>query len=256
MRNFIKYISICLLVLFSFYYTNTVSKIVINNSDLMKNINDEKSKYESDFVNAQINEMYIIPGINGIKVDQLDSYYAMKQNDNYNKNLFVFREVKPQNSYYDHLDLIINKGNSLKNSVSLIVENNEDVINYLIKNHVAFDRLIDNSSFIVNAPYQQINNDFLHYEQVDKLLDKNKINTNICIVNNDNYELCKDYGKFLVKPTYVVNNQFLINKYVESGNIFYIEDDCSITRIKLLLKRIAFFKLKIVYLDYLISEDR
>ena len=51
----------------------------------MKSINEHKSKYEEQYVNAIIDNVYIIPGINGIEVDKLNSYYEMKKEDSFNK---------------------------------------------------------------------------------------------------------------------------------------------------------------------------
>ena len=78
MKRYLKIISISILVIFSFYYTNVVSTMFINKSELMKKINSYKSIYEESFVNAIINDEYIIPGINGISIDSLNSYYKMK----------------------------------------------------------------------------------------------------------------------------------------------------------------------------------
>jgi len=256
MKKIVKYISICLLVLFSFYYTNLVSQIFINNSPIMKSINEYKMEYEEQYVNAVINNTYIIPGINGIEVDKLNSYYEMKKEDAFNKDLFVLKEIKPETSYYNHLDLIITKGNPVKNSISILVNNNIDILKYLKNNKIVFNRLVDIQTVLETTYYQQINNDFLHYEEVEKVLDNNKNNTNICIVNNDNIEFCKDYGKYLVKPIIVKNNDYLIYKNIESGAILLIDDNLSLSKFKLLLKRISFLNLNIVYLDYLISESR
>ena len=256
MKKFVKYLSVCILVVFSFYYTNLVSKIFINNSPIMKSINEHKSKYEEQYVNAIIDNVYIIPGINGIEVDKLNSYYEMKKEDSFNKELFVLKEIKPKNSYYNHLDLIITKGNPIKNSLSIIVNNNYDILRYLKSNNITFNRLVDNKTVLEDMYYQPINNDFLHYEEVEKILDKNKINTNICIINNENIDFCKDYGKYLVKPMIVKSNNYLIYKDIEPGSIILIDDNLSLSKFKLLLKRISFLNIKIVYLDYLISESR
>ena len=198
MKKFIKYVSVFVLVIFSFYYTNIVSKIFINKSVLMQKIIDTKSSVEIPYINAEVYNNYVIPGINGIVVDELNSYYQMKKEESFNESLFVLKEQIPDNSYYNHLDLIINKGNPYKNSVSIIINNNDNIMNYLVNNKLVFNRLVDIKSINKSTLYKQINNDFLHYEEVDKILDNNKNNTNICIINDNNIEFCKSYGKYLV----------------------------------------------------------
>ena len=256
MKRIIKYISISLLVVFSFYYTNLVSKIFINNSPLMVSIINEQQNYEEKYINAQINDLYIIPGINGIEIDKLNSYYVMKKNDSFNKDLLVLKEIKPKDSYYDHMELIINKGNYIKNSISIIVQDNNEIINYLLDHKIAFSRMVDINTIKEKASYQQINNDFLHYEQVDKILDNNNINTNICIINKENIDTCRNYGKYLIEPTYILNNNDYSINNLSSGDIIMIGNSFSLTKLKLLLKRSSFLNLKIVYLDYLVSENR
>ncbi len=257
MKKFIKYLSIFILVLFSFYYTNLVSNIFINKSVLMQKIIDTKSSVEIPYVNAEINEEYIIPGINGIVVDEINSYYQMKKKESFNETLFVLKEKSPDNSYYNHTDLIINKGNPYKQSVSIILNNNKNIMNYLIKNKLVFNRLVDLKTIDNNVMYKQINNDFLHYEEVDKILDSNKDNTNICIVNNNNIDFCKSYGKYLVKPNIYLNNSnsFVIDN-ITSGDIIFIEDNYKLSFFKLLINHLAFNNLKLSYLDYQISESR
>ena len=257
MKKFIKYVSVFVLVIFSFYYTNIVSKIFINKSVLMQKIIDTKSSVEIPYINAEVYNNYVIPGINGIVVDELNSYYQMKKEESFNESLFVLKEQTPDNSYYNHLDLIINKGNPYKNSVSIIINNNDNIMNYLVNNKLVFNRLVDIKSINKNTLYKQINNDFLHYEEVDKILDNNKGNTNICIINDNNIEFCKSYGKYLVKPNiYLYNNNTQILDDITSGDIIYIAENYKLSFFKLLLKHLEFNNIKLSYLDYQISESR
>ena len=83
MKNFLSYLLVLILIVASFYYADKISSLVINKSSLMKEINNKKSNYEKEYVNAVITDNYIVPGVNGLKVNVLESYYNMKR-----ENLF------------------------------------------------------------------------------------------------------------------------------------------------------------------------
>ena len=65
MKNLFKYMGIALVLLVSFYYTEKMSKIVVNNSSLVKEINRNSKDYNVASVSAIIEDDYIIPGLNG-----------------------------------------------------------------------------------------------------------------------------------------------------------------------------------------------
>ncbi len=257
MKRVLKYLSVTLLVLFSFYYTNVVSKIFIEKSELMKQIKNYHLEYEKNYVNAVIVDNYIIPGINGIQIDDQSSYYVMKENNQFDKDLLVLKETTPYDSYYSHLDLIINKGNPAKNGVSIIVENNTDIINYALKKKIVINRLVDKKTVLNNSFYEQINHDFLHYEQVEKILDHNNINTNICIINDNEFDFCKSNGKYLVKPSiYLENQSKMLNENITAGDIIFLDNNYSLSKFKLLLLKVRTLNLRLMYLNELISESR
>ena len=254
MKKVFKYVSMVILVIFSFYYTNMVSNIYIDKSSLMLQINRQKAILETKSVNAIITDNYIIPGLNGLIIDSKSSYNAMKEHNTFDVNLIVLKEIIPKNSYNDHLDLIINKGNYLKKGVSIIINNNKNIVKYALDNSIKINVLVDKNSIMKSNDVLQINNDYLHYEEVDKILDKEKINFNICIINDNNYDTCKSYGKYLVKPSIILNNNS-INQSLSAGDIIYLSDDYSLVKFKLLLKQIEYNRLKVIFLDDMISES-
>ena len=78
MKDLFKFISILLLIIFSFYYSDKISTFIINKSNLMQQITNNEDKYYLKPINAIIDDINIIPGINGLKINKIDSYYKMK----------------------------------------------------------------------------------------------------------------------------------------------------------------------------------
>ena len=126
MKEIFKYIGLFFLIVFSFYYTDKISTMLIYKSDLMQEINNNKEKYEKDFVNAIIDQDNIIPGTNGIKINELDSYYRMKKNNAFSKTDLVYEEISPIISIENNKNLIISKGRESKQMVALLLNNNKE----------------------------------------------------------------------------------------------------------------------------------
>jgi len=257
MKNLFKYIGITAILLFSFYYTEKMSNIVINNSSLMLEINDNSGQYNVLPVSAIIEDDYIIPGLNGYSVNVLKSYNNMKFLDNFNSYYLEYDVVSPKISLQNNKDKIIKYGNRSKNAVSIIVKDNIDIINYSKEKNIKITRLIDSNTFDKNAYYEQINNDYENYKKVEKMLNNN-INKNICLISNNIIDLCKDYKKYLVEASGVLNNYNLatIKNNIKSGYIFYINDNVSVADYKILVRQIYYQDLDIVSLSSLITEER
>lgn len=254
MKRIIKYICLSILIIFSFYYSDIVTNLLINKSDLMETIKKESNKYNEESVNAIIEDNYIVPGINGLEVSYFDSYNNM---DKFDASKLVFKEITPVVSLANNKDLIIKRGNGNKKAVTIIVENNEEVINYNINNKIIFNRLINKNTFNKDVTYIQINNDDDKFEEVENMLDKINSNTNICIISNDMESLCKNYGKYLVKPSMYLNNMnFYKSKDLLAGEIINIADNLTLNKYKSILKNIKYHNLNIISLGELISENR
>lgn len=143
MKDFFKYFCLLFLVVFSFYYTDKISNLLIYKSSLMKKIIQTKSAYEQNAVNAVIDGNYIIPGLNGISVNEKSSYYQMKSNQKFDSSLFVFNQISPQISITNNDNLIIKKGNSLKKAVAIIIDTNQKAIDYFEKEKIIYNSLND-----------------------------------------------------------------------------------------------------------------
>ena len=257
MKKYGKYILFSLLVLLSFYTTNKTANLVRNQDPILKEIRNISLEKKEDFVNAVIEDDYIIPGMYGSIIDELKSLAKMKEQDIFNNLYLVSQPIKPDISLSDNLDKIIIKGNSKKQQVSFVIDENSSkkIKDYLVKNSIKASLLIAKDNFSKDSYFEQINNDFKNYKELDKTLKKNKINTNICVLdnNNSNLKFCKSKKKYLVKPGMFLDNANIIEikTKLDSGSIIYIKDA---TYLDCLVEYIKSKDLKIVPLSQLISE--
>ncbi len=257
MKKYGKYILFSLLVLLSFYTTNKTANLVRNQDPILKEIRNISLEKKEDFVNAVIEDDYIIPGMYGSIIDELKSLAKMKEQDVFNNLYLVSQPIKPDISLSDNLDKIIIKGNSKKQQVSFVIDENSSkkIKDYLVKNSIKASLLITKDNFSKDSYFEQINNDFKNYKELDKTLKKNKINTNICVLdnNNSNLKFCKSKKKYLVKPGMFLDNANIIEikTKLDSGSIIYIKDA---TYLDCLVEYIKSKDLKIVPLSQLISE--
>lgn len=258
MKNLFKYIGLTAILLFSFYYTEKISNIVINNSNLMLTINKNSEEYNIKPVSAIIDDEYIIPGLNGYSVNVLKSYNNMKYLDTFNSYYLEYDIVSPEISLYENKDKIIKYGNYNKKAVAILIKNNNEIIKYSKEKNINITRLIDNDTFDKNANYEQVNNDYEFYTKVEKKLNINNLNKNICYINNNIIDICKGNKKYLVDSSVILNNYNLssIKNKIKSGYIIFIDDNVSISDYKILLKQIYYQDLDIINLSNLIKEER
>ena len=254
MKDLFKLISILILIVFSFYYSDKISSIIINKSSLMHAITNNEDKYYCKPIDAIINGDNIIPGINGIKINKIDSYYKMKDDNVFSEDKITFEQIIPTISIENNKDLIINQGNSLKNVVSIIVKDNNDIINYSINNNIFITRLVTYNTFNQDAKYEQINIDS-DYSKLDTILNKYKINTNICYLDYSDKNTCTRNHKYIVDKTYSLLNAVNFKNKLSRGDIIFIEDSMSLSNYKIILKEINYRDLKIDFLSNLISEE-
>ena len=257
MKKYGKYIIFSLLVLLSFYTTNKTANLARSKDPLLKEIQNASKERKLDFVNAVIQDDYIIPGMYGSVVDELKSLSKMKEDDVFNSIYLVNQPIKPDISLSDNLDKIIIKGNSKKMQVSFIIDINSsrEIKDYLVKNNIKASILTTKEHYSKDNYFEQINNDFDNYKALDKLLKKNKQNTNICILdsNNTNLNFCKQRKKYLVKPDLFLDktNIIEVKAALSSGSIIYLKD---ITYLDCLAEYIKSKDLNIVFLSELIKE--
>lgn len=255
MKVYIKYIGLLFLIVFSFYYTDKISMMMIYKSDLMQEIISKKNEKEVSSIDAIINGEYIVPGLNGLRINELDSYYKMKKDYTYVNSKLVFYEEEPRVSIEDNKNLIINRANKKKKGVSIIIDNNKNIEEYAVRNKLNINKLITYNTFNKKSQLEQLNNE-VDSQKLDILLDKYKLNNNICLINDGNKNYCVEHNKFLVKETYYIDNETIIDYEVTSGDILLISDNLSLSNFKILLKKINYRNIDIKYLSELISEKR
>ncbi len=257
MGSFFKWFSLIAIMLFSFYYTEKIALLVQKENPLRIKIEEIKSSYEVESVNAIIEDKYIIPGLNGEQVNVDKSFINMKSFGDFNKYYLIYDKVKPSVSLTNNLDKIIKKGNSKKKEVSIIIENISEHKSYFINNNIKINLLVDNSNVINNSFFEQINVDNDNFTKVNDYLDRNNMNKKICILNNKNYEICKENKYYIVDVSLRLNNSNIIEikNSLENGSIIYIDKDTNLDYIKLLLKYISNQGLSVALLSNLISEN-
>ncbi len=120
-----------ILVFFSFYYTDKAVDFVRSKDPLMEEIKSLKTIYEEQSINAKIVDNKLIPGINGKVINEETTFEKMKQYGEFNETLIVYKEEEPEKTMNEYYDYFIERGNSVKNMVSLVFEvnNNDDIKN-------------------------------------------------------------------------------------------------------------------------------
>ncbi len=240
----------------SFYYTEKVALYVKNKNPLMQTLTKiAETKYQESINSLIVDNIYIIPGKNGQEVNLDKSFSNMVSSSTYNESDLVFNEIKPTISIEDNKDKIIIRGNKSNNNISLIIEKENDLSTYLINNNYQVNLLIKEERYINNIELINNSNNKKTYNKIDNYLDKNKINSNICLIEDNNIpSLCKN--KYLVKPSMIINHSNLpsLKNKISSGEIILIKDTLTISELIILLNEINYKDLSIVYLSNLISE--
>lgn len=242
MKKTFEYIGLFVLVIFSFYYTDKVVKMVNKNDPLMEQITTYASANNTSCIEGYTTDEGIILGVSGLIVDENKSYSNMK-GFGFNEELFVFEEDTCSINKAEYIDQYIIKGNESKNSVSILILVNDGT---LLKdlNNIAKTKGI-NIGYIVNGEILEENrkifeelikdgNDILYggnnnkdFNKFYKIIDDLKINT-YCIYNNfDVINICKNKSINSVKTDLIYSKDILLNikKTLEKGNIYILKEN-------------------------------
>lgn len=256
MKKFFHILGIVGIAIFSFYYTDKIALLVQEKNPVLQKIKSKQASLEIPFVNAQIEDDYIIPGVSGSVVNVEKSFFNMKAINAYNESYIVYDEVKPEVSVASNKDKIIISGNKSKKQVSIIIEDDENLKTYFAKYDV--NLLITKENYAANLGYELINNESntKYFKQLNTLLDKDEQNKYLCLYNKDNYKICKKNQYYIVKNSLVLNNKSIIEvkNNLEAGSIILVTKNAALSDINLMLREIKFKDLKIVYLSQLIKE--
>lgn len=256
MKKYYGYFGLALIMVFSFYYTEQISTLVLNKNPLMMTIKEQADNYNVKSVNAEIIGENIIPGINGLYVNSRESFYAMQSEDIFNEYYLVFEQKKPDVTLEDNKDKLIISGNPNIRQVTLILETENEVSEYLKLNEFKASLLVDMNTYKDKNYFESLNNEIVGFKSLENNLTLNKENKHICVVNSDNKDICQKHKNYLVSPSLRLNNSNLleIKKNLKNGSIIVIGDTAGLSDVKLLLKEIKYKDLELVYLSELISE--
>lgn len=249
-KKYFKYIGLLGICLLSFYYTERVALYVKNKNPIMQSIKNVSKSYSTESINCSIIEdTYIIPGYNGKYVNLDKSFYNMVTTE-YNEELLVFNQVKPNISLEDNKDKIIIRGNHNKQAVSLLFEDINSLSKYLSDNNYLVNVLIDKETY--TDKYELINNSKQsdQYKRID-----NKLNNNLCYTSDETIpKLCKN--KYVFTHSLIINHSNLSKQIntISSGDIILIQNTISIEELNFVINQINYKDLKIIPISKLISE--
>ncbi len=232
--------------------------IYINKQNpLMQEIILKKEEYKVEAVNATIKDNTIIPGINGKEVDEEKSFNKMDSIGYFNDLFLVYNNISPNDTLKHHLNKIIIKGNPRKNMVSFIVYNNNSASEYFDNNNIKYTSLVKiNDNIEKNKKYINGETNENTFSDLNSILNKNKSNSKICLVNYSNIDICKKKKYYLVNYSINMNDNIIDNlNNIESGDIIFIDSLTNIYNIKNIINEIKRLDLDIEYLDKLISEE-
>lgn len=280
MKNVIKFFGLLSLIGFSFFYTDKVMDVVLEQDSIMIEINKTKDDYKISPIDAIIEEEGIIPGINGRVVNVEDSYNNMKSIGIFHENYFVFDKIKPDISMYDYYDKYIIGGNSNKHMVSLVFILNDD------ENLDNLSEIVKKKNIKVNyfVDYNYLNNNSTKIKKIenakiysygidgsyapDTLLFSNNLieritkqETNFCLVkkkNDKTLDLCFENNMFTIFPNIIVKDNLFneVKNNISSGSIILIPmDSRSINSLEITIDYIKAKGLEISYLSNLLDEN-
>ncbi len=256
MRKIFEWIGGFALIAFSFYFTDKVSLLVANKSELMQEIKEVSAEYETKPVDAKIDvsNNTIIPGKFGKKINSEESYISMHDFGSFNETYLVYDYVKPEYSLEDHKDKFITSGNPENRQVSIIVENNTEIETYLNEKKIMYDKLVD--SYIEASANVELINAASTQDKFSSLDSKLKNKTRICIKNESLIESCIKKKYYLIDPGIKLDNTHIseFKNRLSPGSIILISSGVKVENLKSLLQEIEFKDFDVVFISKLIDE--
>lgn len=254
MKDYLKYIFIIFIVMFSFYYTDKIYEFSLNNNTILASINYYADSYDTKCIEGSINEKGIILGLAGIKVNKNKSYSNMKGNK-FNESLIEYEKDECILNKEDNLDKYIISGNNINKKISLVIDiinkkYYKDMIKVFNKNNIKYNLLI-NDNFIDNE------STILYKGNDIKSIRKNYENI-YCVKIND-YEIINDCKKYKINSiraiNYIDNNLYTnTKKLLNNGNIIFIkESNLNLDELQITLNYINSRGFEIVDINELLS---
>lgn len=186
----IKLIGLISLICFTFFYTEKIISISIEQDEIMIKLKNIENNYKTNPIDAIIKDDTIIPGKVGKYLDLDNSYKEMKKINYFNESLLSFKSIYPTTSIYNNYNKYIITGNPYYKNISLI---------YIINN----DKTIDDILNIIK--YKNI--------PISFFIDSTYLNNNINIISKlKEYEIY-NYGK---NGTYSKDNLIITNNIINN----------------------------------------
>lgn len=278
-KNTIKLVSLFLLLLLSFIYTDKVFNEARGNDPLMKEVISYKRAHDVKPVEPKIKDDEMILGMSGLIINEEKSYKNMKEDDSFNKQKLVYDKAKPNTSIDKTYDYYITNGIS-KNMVSIIfkVNNSTNVsklLSILAKTDVTVNFFIDGSYLEKNVEtaFSMVNlNSEIYNLGYDNKYSKNMISvTNnliesitlkdslFCLnsTKNDNYkDICASKKMLTISPKLVNPSIIDLKKNLSKGvMIAYDLDEFDTSKFNFIINVIESRGYKIKGLSKLINEN-
>lgn len=236
MKNYFKYFLIIGFVIFSFYYTDKVTKISEQNNVIMASINDYAIKHDSKCIEGSITEDGIILGLSGISVNKNKSYSNMK-GIGFKEELIEFDSDECILNKKNNIDRYILKGNDYNKNISIVI--NTDSGKYFNKMlDIAESKNIE-INLLINISFlrDNINDNYNHSNILYKGNSKDDLKDFISLLHNEffcvktsDYEIindCKTKKLNSIKMNNEIKKDLLINtkKLLNNGVIIYIREN-------------------------------
>ena len=277
-KTFGKLLSLFLLLLISFMYTDKVFCEVKESNPVMKEIINYKSKNDIKAKNAEIIGDEITIGQNGISINSYKSYDNMKKDKKFNKDKIVYTESSPKISINDTYDYYITRGNTNKKYVSIIFKiDDKDDLDYILNlnNSIKLNIFIDGKLIeedisiikdLVKLDYEVYNLGYNGKYCSKKIgLTNNTLEavTNYksmyCLneeKNNNYLKICKKNKMLSISPKYVNSSIEEIKNNLSNGMIIVYDPNEFNNNVNILSKAVTSRGYEIVKLSDLITEER
>lgn len=278
-KKFFSFMGVMALICFSFYYTDSAVDIVKRNDPIMKEIASVSKEYEQGSINAILIDNNIIPGISGVKVDLDKSYAKMKKYGSFDAGLLVFEEVVPTISTSNTYDKFIIKGNSNKQSISLlfklkntsyiddileILKDKDIKVTFFVTTDILYNDIDVLEKIYLNGHSIEILSSEYTKEEVKKVNKTMRAlmggKVHYCyseIEDNNLINNCKNVKMHSIIPTIITSNfpYSDIKNHVTSGSIISLDNNINTIReLSPILNYLNQKGYKIVTLDELLEE--
>lgn len=278
-KNTIKLLSLFLLLIFSFIYTDKVFDEARKNDPIMKQVINYKKKNDKNVIEPTIKDDEIILGMSGLVVDAELSYKKMKSDDSFSKKNIVYKKKLPDNSITKNNKYYITKGNSNSKRVSVILKvsyktNTNTIKKILTSSNYNLTFFIDNNFINDNLDFvfSVINNGYEVYNYgLNGVYDKNSLSKYNKLIesmslkkalyclnekkNEESKEACDSKKMYSIKPNIIDPDLSSLKRKISSGSIVsYDLDYFSLNDLLLSFKTITSRGYEIESLSTLLTE--